>query len=89
MFKELEQFRMANGDCDDQVLLSGAMLHSVGFRVRPIGLHLYSPSYYDHVALQVMGDRGNIVTYDPCNPNNYFASPKGDFLPGRWADEGR
>ena len=89
MFRELDQFKMANGDCDDQVLLSGSMLHSVGFRVRPIGLHLFNSDYFDHVALQIMGDRGNIVTYDPCNPSNYFMAPRGEVLPGRWADETR
>lgn len=88
MFRELDSFKMANGDCDDQVLLAGSMLHSVGFRVRPIGLNLFTPDYYDHVAMQVMGDRGHIVTYDPCNPNNFFKAAPPNFLPGRWADEG-
>lgn len=89
MLREYDEFKIANGDCDDQVLLAGSMMHSVGFRVRPIGLKLYSADYFDHVAMQVMGDRGNIVTYDPCNPNNYFMDPRGDVMPGRWADEGK
>ncbi|NBZ96878.1 MAG: hypothetical protein EBR40_10710 [Proteobacteria bacterium] len=86
MLDEYEKFGMANGDCDDQVLLSGSMLHSIGFAVRPVGLHLYDSEYHDHVALQIQGDRG-IVNYDPCNPSNPFGEPKGDILPGRFAPE--
>jgi len=86
MLDEYEKFGMANGDCDDQVLLSGSMLHSIGFAVRPVGLHLYDSRYHDHVALQIQGDRG-IVNYDPCNPSNPFGEPKGDILPGRFAPE--
>jgi hypothetical protein len=85
LFKEIDQFGIANGDCDDQVLLAGAMLHSVGFQVRPIGLHLFTQEYFDHVAMQVVGDSGQIVTYDPCNPRNHFANPEGRVLLGAFA----
>jgi hypothetical protein len=87
MLGEYEKFGMANGDCDDQVLLSGSMLHSIGFAVRPVGVHLYDAEYYDHVALQIQGDDGNIVNYDPCNPNNHFGEPKGEILLGSFAPD--
>lgn len=87
MLDEYEKFGMANGDCDDQVLLSGAMFNSIGFAVRPVGIHLFDAEYHDHVALQIQGDNGRIVNYDPCNPNDQFAEPKGDILPGKFAPE--
>lgn len=87
MLDEYEKFGMANGDCDDQVLLSGSMLNSIGFAVRPVGIHLFDSEYHDHVALQIQGDRGQIVNYDPCNPNDQFADPKGDVLLGRFAPD--
>ncbi|NDF16303.1 hypothetical protein EB061_13480 [bacterium] len=85
MLDEYEKFGMANGDCDDQVLLSGSMLHSIGFAVRPVGIHLNDAEYHDHVALQIQGDRGQLVNYDPCNPSDPFAEPRGDILPGEFA----
>jgi len=86
MIDEYEKFGMANGDCDDQVLLSGSMLHSIGFAVRPVGVHLYDAEYYDHVALQIQGEKG-IVNYDPCNPNDHFGVPKGEILLGDFAPD--
>lgn len=87
MIGEYEQFGMANGDCDDQVLLSGSMLHSIGFAVRPVGIHLHDSEYHDHVALQIAGNKGAIVNYDPCNPRDYWAEPKGDVLLGAFAPD--
>ena len=87
MLDEYDKFGMANGDCDDQVLLSGSMLHSIGFAVRPVGVHLFDSQFHDHVALQISGDKGNIVNYDPCNPNDHFAEPKGDILYGDFAPD--
>ena len=86
MIEEYEKFGMANGDCDDQVLLSGSMLHSIGFAVRPVGVHLYDAQYYDHVALQIQGDK-DILNYDPCNPNDHFGEPKGEILLGDFAPD--
>lgn len=86
MISEYEKFNMANGDCDDQVLLSGSMLHSIGFAVRPVGVHLYDAEYYDHVALQIQGEKG-IVNYDPCNPSDHFGEPKGEILLGDFAPD--
>lgn len=85
MLDEYEKFGMANGDCDDQVLLSGSMFHSIGFAVRPVGIHLHDSEYHDHVALQIEANGGRIVNYDPCNPANPFGEPKGDILPGEFA----
>jgi hypothetical protein len=87
MIGEYEKFGMANGDCDDQVLLSGSMLFSIGFDVRPVGIKLYTPDYYDHVALQIMRDDGQVINYDPCNPSNHFKDPKGEILTGSWASQ--
>lgn len=86
MLDEYENFGMANGDCDDQVLLSGSMLHSIGFAVRPVAVHLYDSTYHDHVILQIQGPR-SIVSYDPCNPSAPFSDPKGDVLPGDFAPD--
>lgn len=87
MLDEWEKFGMANGDCDDQVLLSGSMFNSIGFAVRPVGVHLHDSEYHDHVALQIQGDHGEMVNYDPCNPASPFAEPKGDILPGAFAPD--
>ena len=88
LFKEIDQFGLDNGDCDDQVLLAWSMLHSVGFQVRPIGLHLFTQEYFDHVAMQILDDRGGVHTYDPCNPRNHFANPEGEVLLGAFAGTG-
>lgn len=85
MLDEYEKFGMANGDCDDQVLLSGSMFHSIGFAVRPVGIHLFDSEYHDHVALQIQGERGQIANYDPCNPSDPFGTPKGDIMLGDFA----
>ena len=87
MLKEFKEFGMANGDCDDQVLFTGSMLFSVGFDVRPIGLNLYTRDYYDHVALQVMRDDGNWVSFDPCRPSDPFGEIQDDFLAGEPASK--
>ena len=85
LLDEYDKFGLANGDCDDQVLLSGSMFHSIGFAVRPVGIHLHDSEYHDHVALQIEANGGRIVNYDPCNPANPFGEPKGDILPGEFA----
>lgn len=85
MLREFREYGIANGDCDDQVLLSGAMLHSVGFQVRPVGRKLFTQDYFDHVAMQVMGDDGRIVNYDPCDPRDHFKIPEGEVLHGAYA----
>lgn len=85
MLREYKEYGMANGDCDDQVLLSGAMLHSVGFQVRPVGRMLFTKDYFDHVAMQIVGDDNRIVNYDPCDPRDHFKTPEGDVLHGAFA----
>ena len=75
------------GIATTKFLLSGSMLHSIGFAVRPVGVHLFDSEFHDHVALQISGDKGNIINYDPCNPNDNFAEPKGDILFGDFAPD--
>ena len=85
MLREYREFGIANGDCDDQILLAGAMLHSVGFQVRPVGRKLFAPDYFDHVAMQIVWDDGNIINYDPCDPRDHFKTPEGEVLHGAFA----
>ncbi len=54
-----------SGDCDDHVLLLNSLLGSIGFDVRPIGVHLYDQNLFDHVISNVMVD-GKWVDVDPC-----------------------
>jgi hypothetical protein len=85
MIEEYEKFGMANGDCDDQVLLSGSMFYSIGFDCRPVGLNLHTSEYFDHVALQLKSDKGDPITYDPCRPSDPFQQPKTRYLAAPWA----
>lgn len=87
MLEEYEKFGIANGDCDDQVLLSGSMLNSIGFLVRPVGVHLHDSEFHDHVILQIQGEGARILSYDPCNPSAPFSEPKGNILPGAFAPD--
>ena len=87
MIREYKEFGLANGDCDDQVLFTGAMLFSIGFEVRPIGLNLVTREYYDHVALQVLRDDGIFITFDPCRPSDPFGEIQPDFLAGEPASK--
>lgn len=87
LLREYREFGMANGDCDDQVLFAGSMLFSIGFETRPIGLNLFTQDYYDHVALQVMKDSGEYITYDPCRPSNPFLNAHANFLEGEPASK--
>lgn len=85
MIEEYEKFELANGDCDDQVLFSGAMLYSIGFDCRPIGLNLHTDEYFDHVAMQIRLDDGKLLTYDPCRPSDPFKEPEKLYLAAPWA----
>lgn len=85
MIREYREHGLANGDCDDQVLLAGSMLHSVGFQVRPVGRMLFTKDYFDHVAMQIVGDDNRIINYDPCDPRDHFRTPEGDVLHGAFA----
>lgn len=87
MIEEYEKFQTANGDCDDQVLFSGSMLYSIGFDCRPIGLNLHTDEYFDHVAMQIMLDDGNFMTYDPCRPSDPFKKPDKKYLAAPWASQ--
>jgi hypothetical protein len=66
--KEIQQGRKVLGDCDDHVLLLGSLLGAIGFDVRPVAVHLYDATYYDHVILQagLGAEYGGWVDLDPC-----------------------
>ena len=87
LLREYREFGMANGDCDDQVLLTGSMLFSVGFETRPIGLNLFTREYFDHVALQTLRDDQRWVTFDSCRPSDPFGEVQPDFLAGEPASK--
>jgi hypothetical protein len=57
--------RQAYGDCDDKVILAGAMLKYLGFRMALVYLDLIGNYYYQHVYLMVYID-GVETPFDTC-----------------------
>lgn len=53
----LETLRSMTGDCDDKALLAGALLQSIGVKVRYVAVGNESPGEFDHVYVEArMGD---------------------------------
>lgn len=55
----------AYGDCDDHVVLLGAMLNSIGIPARAAAVKLFGSEYYNHVIIEFPAN-GRTVTVDPC-----------------------
>lgn len=58
----------AYGDCDDHVVLLGAMLVSIGIPARAVAVKLHGSSVYNHVVIEYLAN-GEPVLIDPCAKN--------------------
>lgn len=47
-----ETLKLKSGDCDDKVMLMGALLQSIGHPVRMVAVQVDGADYYSHVFLQ-------------------------------------
>ncbi len=70
-----EVLRQGAGDCDDMVILLGAMLESIGHRTKTFAMG-FAPGHLTHVILQVWYN-GQWVALDPTE-----AMPPGWMPPG-------
>jgi transglutaminase-like putative cysteine protease len=56
----------AYGDCDDHVVLLGALMASVGIQARACAVKLHGSSWYNHVVIEYTDKLGRIRLVDPC-----------------------
>ena len=56
---------VAYGDCDDHVVLLGAMLTAIGIPARAVAVKLHGSDYYNHVVVEYLHN-GRPVLIDPC-----------------------
>ena len=56
---------VAYGDCDDHVVLLGAMLTSIGIPARAVAVKLHGAEHYNHVVIEYLHN-GEPVLIDPC-----------------------
>ena len=56
---------VAYGDCDDHVVLLGAMLTSIGIPTRAVAVKLHGSTHYNHVVVEYLHN-GQPVLIDPC-----------------------
>lgn len=59
---------VAYGDCDDHVVLLGAMLTSIGIPTRAVAVKLHGSEYYNHVVVEYLY-QGQPTLIDPCAKN--------------------
>jgi len=55
----------AYGDCDDHVVLLGALLNSIGVAAEATGVKLHGAPNYNHVVIQYPW-QGSMTVIDPC-----------------------
>ena len=58
----------AYGDCDDPVVLLGAMLVSIGIPARAVAVKLHGSEFYNHVVIDYPY-QGQSILIDPCAKN--------------------
>ena len=58
----------AYGDCDDHVVLLGAMLVSIGIPARAVAVKLHGSEHYNHVVIDYPY-QGQSILIDPCAKN--------------------
>jgi transglutaminase-like putative cysteine protease len=58
----------AYGDCDDHVVLLGAMLVSIGIPARAVAVKLHGSDHYNHVVIDYPY-QGQSILIDPCAKN--------------------
>lgn len=65
LLKQIQTKGNAYGDCDDHVVLLGALMNSIGIQAQATGVKLYGANYYNHVVIQYPLN-GQMVLVDPC-----------------------
>ena len=65
LLNTIGQKGFAYGDCDDHVVLLGAMLTSVGIPTRAVAVKLHGSDVYNHVVIEYLAN-GQPILVDPC-----------------------
>jgi transglutaminase-like putative cysteine protease len=65
LLNTIAQKGFAYGDCDDHVVLLGAMLTAAGIPARAVAVKLHGSDYYNHVVVEYPLN-GKTVLVDPC-----------------------
>lgn len=65
LLNTIGQKGFAYGDCDDHVVLLGAMLTSVGIPTRAVAVKLNGSNVYNHVVVEYLY-QGQPILIDPC-----------------------
>lgn len=68
LIRQIQLKGHAYGDCDDHVVLLGALLVSIGIPAEVVGVKLFNSPYYNHVVIQFLSN-GRMITMDPCAKN--------------------
>lgn len=68
LLNTIGQKGFAYGDCDDHVVLLGAMLTSLGIPTRAVAVKLHGSDVYNHVVIEYMA-QGQPILVDPCAKN--------------------
>jgi hypothetical protein len=72
--------QMAKGDCDDMVILSGAMLQSVGYPIKIKVIRLEGQPEFHHIYMLVGLPPERVqkwIAFDPSQPESCGAEPPG------------
>jgi len=65
LLNTIGQKGFAYGDCDDHVVLLGAMLTAAGIPARAVAVKLHGADHYNHVVIEYLAN-GEQVLIDPC-----------------------
>ena len=65
LLNTIGQKGFAYGDCDDHVVLLGAMLVSIGIPARAVAVKLHGSDVYNHVVVEYLC-QGQPILIDPC-----------------------
>ena len=68
LLNTIGQKGFAYGDCDDHVVLLGAMLVSIGIPARAVAVKLHGSNFYNHVVIDYPY-QGQSILIDPCAKN--------------------
>jgi transglutaminase-like putative cysteine protease len=68
LLNTIGQKGFAYGDCDDHVVLLGAMLVSIGIPARAVAVKLHGSDVYNHVVVEYLC-QGQPILIDPCAKN--------------------
>ena len=68
LLNAIGQKGVAYGDCDDHVVLLGAMLVSIGIPARAVAVKLHGSDHFNHVVIEY-AYQGQSILIDPCAKN--------------------